>query len=138
MRALVLLSLLVALPCAAQPVSVAPWMTGERLLALAGPVNPADIAWRPGGILPNRQAAADFHARLNRERLQAYIAGVHDATEGERWCYGQPYKPKPDVLEDAAIDGLRALPAGQRKRDAASLIVEVWRKTWPCANRSEP
>jgi len=66
-----------------------------------------------------------------------YIHGVHDATEGKSWCYGHVGKPKPDILEDAAIDGIRGLPRRQLKRNASDLIVEIWRARYPCSKGKE-
>jgi hypothetical protein len=127
MRALALLGMAIALPCVAQPVSVAPWMTGERLVELA--------RW-PAGAKDNFDLTPPQY--LNQQMAKMYVHGVHDTAEGKSWCYSQRYKPKPDVLEDDALDGLRALPPEQLKRNAADLIVEIWRSKWPCPDRSKP
>jgi hypothetical protein len=122
MRALVF-SLAIALPCSAQPVAVAPWMTGERLVAMI--------------TFPSR-AKGNFDLTreqfLAAERARLYIEGVHDATEGKSWCFSERYRPGPDALRDQAEVGLRALPRDQLKRNAADLIAEIWRNKWPCAN----
>ena len=122
MRAL-LVGLAITLPCAAQPVAVAPWMTGGRLVEM--------IAFPPSAKgnfdLTREQFLAAEQARL-------YIEGVHDATEGKSWCYSERHRPGPDALRDQAEVGLRALPREQLKRNAADLIVEIWRSKWPCAN----
>jgi hypothetical protein len=118
---------LVAPTVLAQPVSVAPWMTGERLIELA--------AW-PAGAKDNHDLTPAQY--LNQQIAKLYIHGVHDATEGKAWCYSAKYRPKPDVIEDAALDALRALTPEQRKRNAADLIEEAWRRRWPCPERSTP
>jgi hypothetical protein len=118
MRAVLLAGLVLAAPCCAQPVSQAPWMTGERFLAL--------IAFPPA---PGK---SELEVHMDAEKAKLYIHGVHDSTEGKGWCYGQPYKPKPDILEDAVIDGVKGLPPAQLKRNAADLFVEIWRAKYPC------
>jgi hypothetical protein len=118
MRAALLAGLMMAVSCWAQPVSQAPWMTGERFLAL--------VAFPP----PQGKTALESH--MDAQMAQIYIHGVHDATEGKGWCYGQPYKPKPDILEDAVIDGIKGMPPAQLKRNAADLFVEIWSAKYPC------
>jgi hypothetical protein len=121
MRALILLGAILSLPCAAQPVSVAPWMTGERFLELA--------KWPPGA-----KDNFDLTPTQYRDQQMAkmYIHGVHDASEGKAWCYSVKYRPKPDVLEDDVISGLQQLSPAQLKRNAADLFIEIWRRRWPC------
>lgn len=126
MRALVLfgLALTAALPCQAQRVDVAPWMTGAQLLQLltlpAGAKNGLDLT-------PGQYDAA--------ERGRAYVEGVHDATEGKTWCYSERYHPGPGALMGDVIGGLRALPSEQLKRNASALIEEIWARKWPCGER---
>lgn len=118
MRSAILLAAVVAVPCGGQTVADAPWMTGERLLAL--------IAFPP----PPGKSAERTH--LDEQSARMYIHGVHDATEGKGWCYGDAGKPKPDVLEDAAMDGIKGLGRTQLKRNASDLIVEIWGNRYPC------
>jgi hypothetical protein len=110
-----------AVPAFAQPVTVAPWMTGAHLLELA--------TWPPGAKdnfdLAPRQV-------LDRQSAQLYLHGVHDATEGRAWCYDRQTRPKPDVIEDAALASLRALPAARLQQNAADLLVVAWAARWPC------
>lgn len=124
MRAPFLFMALAASTVAAQPVSVAPWMTGEHLLELyalpAGAKSEADLT--PRQYVDLRSA-------------QLYLHGVHDATEGREWCYDRKYRPKPDVIEDAALAALRALPPEQLRHSAAELIVVAWRNKWPCGGK---
>jgi hypothetical protein len=121
MRALTLLGLALVIPCSAQPVAVAPWMSGARLVAMVT-------------FPPSAKGNLDLTPEqyLNAERARLYIEGVHDATEGKAWCYSERYRPGPDALRDDAEAGLRALPPAQLKGNAADLIVEIWRKKWPC------
>ncbi|CAN7437155.1 Rap1a/Tai family immunity protein [Massilia sp. LjRoot122] len=118
MRALFFASLLSVAPSWSQNVSQAPWMTGERFLSLVA--------------FPPIQGKSSLQVHVDEQRARMYIHGVHDATEGKGWCYGQPYKPKPDVLEDAVIDGIKGLSPEQLKRNAADLFVEIWRVKYPC------
>ncbi|GAB3416578.1 hypothetical protein NX774_12290 [Massilia agilis] len=105
----------------AQLAAVSPWMTGERLLELA--------KW-PDGARDN----LDLTPRQNLAQQQAklYLHGVHDATEGKAWCYSAETRPKPAVLESAALDALRSMPPSQLKRNAADLVVQAWASAWPC------
>jgi hypothetical protein len=124
MRAAIFGLALAASTAAAQPVSVAPWMTGQRLLELYA---------RPAGAA----SEADLTVRqyVDLRSAQLYLHGVHDATEGREWCYDRKYRPKPDVIEDAALAALRALTSEQLKRPAAELIVAAWRSKWPCGGK---
>ena len=106
-------------------------MTGERLVKLLGNVNAAAVAWTPDSPFRSKALAAEYRDMVNGQFVQGYIHALHDATEGKEWCWSQ-YKPKPDTLISAATDSLQRMPDAQLKRNAAELIVEVWRKTWPC------
>jgi hypothetical protein len=121
-RALLLLTLPVA--ALAQPVHEAPWMTGERLLRL--------LAY---GTLPGARSPEQD---LDYERARHYIDGVHDLSEGKSWCYSARYQPGREALQGDVAYWLRQAPADQLKRNAAELIVEIWRKRWPCADGRQP
>jgi hypothetical protein len=124
MRPAILLALAVAIPCAAQPVRQVPRMTGEQLVKLFE---------RPSGA--TSRTGATTVEQLHQYQAEAYINGVHDATEGRDWCYSTKYNPHQDELWAQALWGLRALPPEQLKRSAADLVVEVWRKKWPCGRK---
>lgn len=115
------LAAIIAASAFAQPAASAPWMTGAHLLELA--------TW-PAGAKDN----FDLTPRqvLDRQAAQLYLHGVHDATEGRAWCYDRQTRPKPDVIEDAALAGLRALPAERLQQNAADLLVAAWAARWPC------
>jgi len=132
MRALILCSLLAAAPCLAQPAATMPWMTGERLVKLLGNVDPATVAWTPDSPFRTRAIAAQYMDMSNGELFHGFIQGVHDATEGKEWCWSGKYKPLAHELEADARQALQRMPASRLKGNAAALIVEVWRKTWPC------
>lgn len=124
MRAAILLCMALLPPVAAQPVKEAPWMTGELLLKM--------VTYR-AGVKNNFDLTPDEY--VNAERARAYIEGVHDMSEGKAWCYSRRYEPGPDALLDDIYVGLRKLPPQLLKRNAADLIVEIWRKKWPCPDR---
>jgi hypothetical protein len=137
--AFLLLGAMLALPASAQHASVTPWMTGARLVKLLGNVDPASVNWTPAHPIRSRALAADYIDMLNRESFHAYVLAVHDATEGRCWCWSDKYRPKPHELEADAREALQRMPDEQLKRNAADLIVEVWRARWPCqAVRSQP
>jgi hypothetical protein len=114
----------------AQPVTVAPWMTGMRLLRMHAGDGAAVIHDGTGKF--TRADLIDYHDSKSREAAAAYLDGVHDATEGKSWCYSTTTRPKPAVIKDAALDALRALPADQLQRNAADLLVQAWADKWPC------
>ena len=121
MRPALVAGLLLAAPCCAQPVSQAPWMTGEQLLRL---INYGSLK---GFRSPERD--------LDFERARFYIDGVHDLSEGKSWCYSTQYQPGREALQSDVAYWLRQVPPEQLKRNAADLIVEIWRKRWPCPER---
>jgi hypothetical protein len=133
MRAAIVLVGALALPCAAQPAAVAPWMTGEWLARLYTGDDISDIAEGYGRY--TREDRIDIRTRIAKERADAYVDGVHDATEGKQWCYSALTRPKPSTLREEVIWGLRAMPPESLKRNASDLIVEIWRKKWPCGGK---
>ena len=130
-HAAVVLALTFALP-STQAVTPAPRMTGESLLKRLEGVDPATVPWKPGSNF-SRGELADLHTVTNVEYVQGYIAALYDATEGKAWCYSTKYKiPKPNTFWDESRWGLNRLPLVQLKRNAADLLVEIWREKWPC------
>lgn len=132
MRALILIGLLASAPCLAQPAATMPWMTGERLVKMLGNVDPATVNWTPDSPFRTRAIAAEYMDMSNGEFVRGFIQGVHDATEGKEWCWSMKHKPLAHELEADARHALQRMPAAQLKRNAADLITEVWRKSWPC------
>lgn len=129
MRAL-LLAVAVSSAALGQPVTVAPWMTGARLLGLYA-AEPSRAIAGPYGKYSEAERVA-VRETVSKASAAAYVDGVHDATEGKAWCYSVKASPHPDELQSEALWGLRALPPEQLKRNAADLIVDIWRKKWPC------
>lgn len=135
MRALILLGLAITAPCHAQPVASVPWMTGERLVKLLGNVDPAAVSWTPDSPFRSKAIAAEYLDMSNGEFVRGYIQAVHDASEGRDWCASKKYQPSPHELEEDARRTLQRMSDAQLKQNAAELIVEIWRKKWPCPNQ---
>ncbi len=136
MRAFLLIVLLLPGPaCLAD--APAPRMTGERLLKKLEPVEARTLAPDPEGRL-TKEELASVQTMRNVEFVQGYLAALYDETEGKAWCYDSKSKtPKPDTFYDESRWGLHRFTPAQLKRNATVLLVEVWRKKWPCQpNRS--
>lgn len=136
MRAMLLLVLMLIAPaCVAD--APAPRMTGERLLKKLEPVEAAAVTPDPTGKF-TREELASVHTTQNVEFVQGYLAALYDETEGKAWCYDPKSKtPKPDSFYDESRWGLHRLTPTQLKKNAATLLVEVWREKWPCpSNRT--
>lgn len=126
------LAMVCTIPCS-QAAEPAPRMTGERLLKRLEPVDPATVAWGPKSK-GTREELAYLHTTKNIEYVQGYFAALYDATEGKGWCYNAKSKnPKPDTFWDESKWGLHRLPPAQLKRNAAELLVGIWREKWPCS-----
>jgi hypothetical protein len=127
-----LLALVMVIPVS-QAVAPAPRMTGEGFLKRLENVDPASVPWGPDSK-GTREELAYLHTVNNVEFVRGYIDALYDATEGTAWCYRAKSKtPKPDTFWDESRWGLNRLPPEQLKRNAAALLVEIWRQKWPCA-----
>ena len=110
-----------------------PRMTGARLLERLVPVDPASAA-SSSSVAANDRVAY-LRTRNNIEFVEGYLAALHDATEGTVWCYNSSQKnPKPDTFWDESRWGLNALPPFRLKENATDLLLEIWRKKWPCSS----
>lgn len=116
----------------AQRADLMPWMTGERLVKLMGNVDPATIEWTPASPFRSAASAAAYRDLANGEFVHGYIEAVHDASEGIHWCWS-PSKPMPHDLDTDLRNALQRMSETQLKRNAAELIIEHWRKKFPCA-----
>jgi hypothetical protein len=131
-QAALFLALALAIP-AGQASQAAPAVTGEHLLRRLAPVDPADVNFRPGGVLRTRALVAEHRETMNQQYVEGYIEAVHDATEGTKWCFNQKYQtPNPDTLWRESKAGLGRLSSAQLRRRASDLLVEIWREKWPC------
>jgi hypothetical protein len=132
-RALLMATLFAtAATAAAYTSSMPPLMTGERLVKLMGHVDPATVTWASDSPFRSRAIAADYQALANGQFVHGYIQAVHDATKARQWCRMNGAKPMPHELESDARRALQQMPDTQLKRNAADLIVEIWRAKWPC------
>jgi hypothetical protein len=126
MRALVLTGVLLSAPHShAQPAHAVPWVSGAQLL---------ELLTVPAGV-PNALSMTPKQY-LDAERARLYVEGVHDRAlaTGPKWCPNAQYPPKPDVMHEAVLIGLRKLPPDQLRRSAADLVIEIWSARWPCAH----
>jgi hypothetical protein len=129
---LLILGGLIAWPAAAQHASVAPWVTGEKLLRKLEPVSPQDVPWTPqSGV--SREELAAMHTHTNIEYVRGFVEALHDATEGTVWCYSDKYQaPNPQTFWDESRWGLGRLSSAEKKRSASELLPAIWRAKWPC------
>jgi hypothetical protein len=129
---LLILGGLIAWPAAAQHASVAPWVTGEKLLRKLEPVSPQDVPWTPqSGV--SREELAAMHTHTNIEYVRGFVEALHDATEGTAWCYSDKYQvPSPQTFWDESRWGLGRLSSAEKKRSASELLPAIWRAKWPC------
>lgn len=133
MRTAILLAAVMPLACMAQPVAVAPWMTGAALVELYDGGDVSDIKAGYGHF--TREDRIDLRREMAKARARAYVDGIHDATEGKQWCF-DPAKPAPSSLHDEVFWTLRAMPSSELRRNAGDLIVDIWRRNWPCGGQS--
>lgn len=123
---------------AAHAVAPAPRMTGERLLKRLESVDSSSVPWGADSKF-SREELAYLHTVTNIEFARGYVEALYDATEGKEWCYDGKHKiPKPDTFWDESRWGLYRLSPERLKRNAADLLVEIWREKWPCpANQQQ-
>jgi hypothetical protein len=70
---------------------------------------------------------------LQREKAYSYMDGLRDGTEGSAWC-DLPHQLKtPDLAYELAGD-ISKLPAAERKKNAAVLLLEQLKRRYPCRN----
>lgn len=67
---------------------------------------------------------------VEREMALGYVAGVADATQGKAWC--DKSRVKTIEMDSQLADEIRKLPSETLKQDAASLIIELLKKRFPC------
>lgn len=65
-----------------------------------------------------------------REKAYSYLDGVRDGSEGTVWCDVNQYKT-PDMAYEMA-ENIAKLPAAERRKNAAVLILGLLRKNYPC------
>lgn len=111
MRALILASAL--LPAIAMPAPYVQTLTGDQFVSMMN--------------RPQPLSAADYMAR---EKAYSYLNGARDSTEGRVWCDVNTLKT-PDLADDMAAR-LAKLPATERRKNAAVLLLDQLRRAHPC------
>jgi hypothetical protein len=113
---------LIAGPATAQHASIAPWVTGEKLLRKLEPVSPQDVPWTPqSGV--SREELAALHTHTNIEYVRGFVEALHGATERTVWCYSEKYQvPNPQTFWDESRWGLGRLSTAEKKRSASELL----------------
>lgn len=101
----------------AQPVKVAPRMSGQQLV---------DQFRGPPGEFGNMSARTFAYHQLAR----GYLDGINDATEGALWCYTGRWKP--DERDNAVILELSKLPPAALQGNAAPLVLAFLQRNYPC------
>ena len=74
---------------------------------------------------------------LEREKAYSYLDGVRDGTEGSAWC-DLPHQLKTPDLAYELADDLAKLPAAERKKNAAELLLRQLNRRYPCRTGSRP
>lgn len=69
---------------------------------------------------------------FERAKAFSYVDGLRDATHGSVWCDVHQLKT-PDLAYDLAAE-IAQMPAAERKRSAASLLLELLRRKFPCTS----
>lgn len=111
-------SLALALPLVAQAAPYIPSLTGDQFVKLM-----------------TRSEPPTQYDHGHRERAYSYLDGARDAQEGRTWCDVHQLKT-PDMAYELA-DEISKLPAADRKNRAATLILQLLHKKYPCpAGRS--
>lgn len=105
-----------ALPIAAQAAPYIHTLSGEQFV---------NMMTRPEPL-----SAYDYQ---QREKAYSYLDGARDAAEGSTWCDVHQLKT-PDMAYDLAEE-IAKLPAAERKKGAAALILGLLRKKYPCRAR---
>ena len=134
--AVMLLSVLPPRHASAQPAAQLPWMTATHLVKLMGNVDARTVEWSPQSPFLSRAIAAEYQDMVNGEFVHGYIQAVHDSTEGREWCWIHS-KPKQHILIENTRRHLQQLSSTELQRNASALIVEHWRKQFPCRTHVE-
>ncbi len=85
------------------------------------------------GKLDGATHDGDIRRALSSSRAHAYIAGVADASGGDKWC-GQG-AVLPHELTDRTYTYLRSLAPERLKQNASTLVIEALEKAFPCPDR---
>lgn len=80
---------------------------------------------------PPQGETADPLFLLGQRYAQGYLAGVADAAQGRQWC--DTGRLKTLEIDAQVVTELKKLPARARQGDAATLIVAILARRFPCS-----
>ena len=72
-----------------------------------------------------------------RENAYSYLDGVRDGSAGSTWC-DLPHQLKTPDLAYELADDIAKLPAAERKKNAADLLLQQLKRRFPCRAGSRP
>jgi hypothetical protein len=110
MRQTLLLALVLPAIAAAAPYPYT--MSGDQFVKMMAPLDPTGYEY------------------LQREKAYSYLDGVRDGSEGTVWCDVDQYKT-PDLAYELAGD-IAKMPAAERKKNAAVLLLQQLKRRYPC------
>lgn len=116
MRQALLLSLALPAVSAAAPYTYT--LSGDQFVKMMSPPNPTGYEY------------------LQREKAYSYLDGLRDGTEGSAWC-DLPHQLKTPDLAYELADDVAKLPASERKKNAAGLLLQQLKRRYPCRNGSK-
>ena len=96
----------------------APRLSAEQLIAYYQKLPAAGEAPDPAFLLGQRYA-------------KGYLAGVADGAQGRQWC--DTGRLKTLEIDAQVVTELKKLPARARQGDAATLIVAILARRFPCS-----
>ena len=112
-------ALLLAFPLATSAAPYPYTMSGNQFVQMMSPSNPTGYEY------------------LQREKAYSYLDGVRDGTEGSTWC-DLPHQLKTPDLAYELADDIAKLPAAERKKNAAELLLQQLKRRYPCRAGSRP
>lgn len=116
MRHALLLAL--ALPAISTAAPYPYTLSGDQFVKMMSPANPTGYEY------------------LQREKAYSYLDGLRDGTEGSAWC-DLPHQLKTPDLTYELADDIAKLPAAERKKNAAVLLLERLKRRYPCGRGSK-
>jgi hypothetical protein len=111
MRQTLLLALVLPAIAAAAPYPYT--LSGDQFVKMMAPPNPTGEEY------------------LQREKAYSYMDGLRDGTEGSAWC-DLPHQLKTPDLAYELADDIAKLPAAERKKNAAVLLLQRLKQRYPC------
>ncbi|WP_338847164.1 Rap1a/Tai family immunity protein [Massilia sp. W12] len=72
---------------------------------------------------------------MERRYAEMFLLGVMEAGEGRDWCDYRKFKTV--TVNEEIYSGLQGLSMGQRKERAASILISILRKQFPCKGKNK-